>query len=449
MRKNSFAFCGAAFGDEGKGRIVDEYVTTYSQKGPVVVYRDNGGANAGHTVELANGKRVAFHQLPSGVFHKKAIVVLGKGMVIHPGDLLSEIHAIKKICKKTGMATIMIDEMATLSLDTHRAYENALKSWQEGGRGATGRGIAPAYADILLRHPLRLRDLVSKNNKDLLKRHYRFYKALLSGLGVELSKAMVVTVDGKTVPVGSEEAFVTRVLTQTHKVKSYIQDVSGFVQKTWANPRYTYIFEKAQGIGLDYRWGVYPDVTASDTTFDGILMATEGAIDPSDIQIRAGVIKATYMSTVGARILPTMMEEELAERIRTDAFEYGATTKRPRGLAYLDVPAIRYFCRVGKINRLILTHMDVVYPDRSVKVCVGYTKNGKPAGYRPDQQYLLTVKPTYVEFEPWDKKEIQHARSVKGMPREAKKFLAHLSRAVGVKILMVTTGPRRDQSIMV
>jgi adenylosuccinate synthase len=399
MRKNSFAFCGGAYGDEGKGRIVDEFVTAYGKKGPVIVYRDNGGANAGHTVELANGRRVAFHQLPSGIFNKKAIIILGKGMVIHPGDLLEEIQSVKKITK-TGMPTIMIDEMASTSLDTHRAYEAALKQWQNGGKGATGRGIAPAYADILLRHPVRMRDLVSKNNS-AMSAHYRLYKALLSGLGIDLSGMQVPTIKGTTIAVGSEKAFVERMISQGKKLKQYVEDILPFVERTWKNTRYTYIFEKAQAVGLDWRWGVYPDVTASDTTFDGIHAATEGLIDPMDIQIRSGVIKATYISSVGARILPTVMEEELASRIREDAFEYGATTKRPRGIAYLDIPALSYFARVGKINRLVLTHMDIVYPDRSVKVCVGYTKNGKPVGYRPDQTYLLTVKPSHTGLEPF------------------------------------------------
>lgn len=447
MRKNSFAFCGGAYGDEGKGRIVDEYVNTYAKKGPVVVYRDNGGANAGHTVELASGKRVAFHQLPSGILHKKAIVILGKGMVIHPGDLLEEIMMVGKITKN-AMPTIMIDEMATLSLDTHRAYESALKTWQEGGKGATGRGIAPAYADILLRHPIRMRDLFEKDT-EVLKKHYKLYQALLSGLGVEMATVQIPTLQGPTIVVGSEQQFITRVVKEAKKIKKYVHDVSVFVKKTWENPRYTYIFEKAQAIGLDYRWGVYPDVTASDTTFDGIFSATEGAIDPSEIQIRAGVMKATYMSSVGTRILPTKMDEKLAERIREDAFEYGATTKRPRGIAYLDIPALKYFCTVGKMNRLVLTHMDIIYPDTSVKVCVGYQKNGKVVPYRPDQKYLLTVKSKYVEFEPWDKKEIQKARSFAEMPTAAKKFLRFMEKAIGAEILLVTTGPRRDQSIFI
>ena len=159
VKSNSFGFCGGAFGDEGKGRIVDEYVHNLAKKGPVVVYRDNGGANAGHTVGLPTGEKIALHQLPSGVFCDKATVILGKEMVIHPGDLITEILQVKNVASQVAIGKIMIDEMAILSLDTHRAFESSLKNWQNGSKGSTGRGIAPAYADVLLRHPLRARDI--------------------------------------------------------------------------------------------------------------------------------------------------------------------------------------------------------------------------------------------------------------------------------------------------
>nr|MBP7876322.1 adenylosuccinate synthetase [Candidatus Woesebacteria bacterium] len=112
VRKKSFAICGGAFGDEGKGRIVDMLVFDLAKKGPVVVYRDNGGANAGHTVEFANGERIAFHQLPSGVFVKGAVVVLGKEMVLHPGDLIEELNHITTVKATTDRAKIKIDELA-------------------------------------------------------------------------------------------------------------------------------------------------------------------------------------------------------------------------------------------------------------------------------------------------------------------------------------------------
>ncbi|HCC84931.1 MAG TPA: hypothetical protein DEP87_04600, partial [Candidatus Pacebacteria bacterium] len=180
---------------------------------PVVVYRDNGGANAGHTVEFASGKRISFHQLPSGVFVAGATIVLGKEMVIHPGDLLAELVEIQAITDTTDRAEIKLDEMAILSLDTHRAFEGVLKQWQSGGKGATGRGISPAYADVLLRHPLRVRDLINFD-KVKLTTHYKMYAALIKGLGQKLATQAVATLAGPTQAVGSLNEFLARLKTQ-------------------------------------------------------------------------------------------------------------------------------------------------------------------------------------------------------------------------------------------
>lgn len=442
MRKNSYAFCGGAFGDEGKGKVVDEYVNLFHNSKQVIVYRDNGGGNAGHTIELENGKRLALHQLPSGVVSKIATVILGKGMVIHPGDLLGEIKQVKKLIGKDH-GVIIIDKMATLALDTHRAYEFVLQKWQTG-YGATGRGISPAYADILYRHPLRTRDLISFD-KTKISKHYQLYASLISGLGGDIATTLVPTGGWSTIMVGSEEEFVARLKHQSLKLIPYIQSVDSLLSNKWSDETIPFIFEKAQAIGLDANWGVYPDITASDTTFAGILSSTEGIINPNDIDVRAAVIKATYMSTVGFRVLPTMMEDKLASIIREDAHEYGATTKRPRGLAYIDIPMLRYFARVGNVNSYVITHMDIVYPDVPIKVCIGYTKDGQVVDYRPDQEYLTTIKPVYKKFKSWDSKAIKNAQSIEDLPKEAKKYLAFIAKEIGQKIIMITTGPKRKE----
>lgn len=448
--KINAGFCGGAYGDEGKGRIVDEYADSYIKSGKnVIVYRDNGGANAGHTLELTDGRRIAMHLLPSGVLNPEATVILGKGMVIHPGDLNTEINEVKEVCGKRGIAEIMVDEMATLSLDTHRAYEATLKNWQEGGKGATGRGIAPAYADVLLRQPLRMRDLLDFD-EDKVRSHYKLYQALLSGLGVDL-KLATVPVYGKPQPmeVGNEDLFVQRLQKQAKLLRPYVKDIYSYLSKTWPDNDNAFIFEKAQAVGLDYRWGIYPDVTASDTTFGGIFSATEGIINPDEIKVRAAVIKATYMSSVGTRVLPTTMEEGLASRIREDAKEYGATTKRPRGIAYIDLPALRFFAKVGRTNCHILTHMDIVYPDTPIKVCIGYDIGGQAVGYRPDQRYLLGVRAVYQELPTWDRQEIQRAKSHNELPKNARVFLDFMAESLNSEITLITTGPRRDQSIRI
>ncbi len=446
-RPKSYAICGGAFGDEGKGRIVDMLVHDLSKDGEVIVYRDNGGANAGHTVEFANGQRVSFHQLPSGIFIKGATVVLGKEMVIHPGDLLAELEQIREVTVTKDRAEIRIDELATLALDTHRAFETVLKAWQSGGKGSTGRGIAPAYADVLLRHPLRMRDIITFN-AEKVARHYEMYAALTKGLGQELATVMVSTLTGEKLAVGSQDEFITRLKMQAEKLKPLTSDLHEWLTEKWQDLKCSFVFEKAQAVGLDVRWGVYPDVTASDTTFAGILSATEGVIDPERIEMKAGVIKATYMSSVGTRKLPSMMESQLADRIRQDAHEYGATTKRPRDIAYLDIPALQFFCKMGKINTLILTHMDISYSDQPIKICTEYLRAKKKVEYRPDQEFLDTVTPIYKELPSWDMKKLTQAKTFEALPKEAKDFLRFIEKTIGVPVSMITTGPRREQAII-
>lgn len=445
IRRNSEAYCGGAFGDEGKGRIVDKRVSDLIVQGPVVVYRDNGGANAGHTVEFGD-RRIALHQLPSGVFVSGATVVLGKEMVIHPGDLAEEIEQVREISGGEIKSTIMIDEYARLSLDTHRAFEAVSGAWNDGGKAATGRGISAAYSDVLQRFPLEIGDLVAFDEEKLV-RHYRYYEAILRGLGANLAEVEVPALNGR-IRVGSLGEFMNRLKKQREVVAEYAANVIVFLEEKWPDASVPFVFEKAQAIGLDRRWGVYPDITASDTTFGGIDSSTGGIIKSRSIESRVGVIKATYMSSVGTRRLPTMMEEDLAGRIREKANEYGATTHRPRDIAYLDLVAINFFARQGAVNGLALTHLDISYPDVPIKVCLAYLKDGKRVPYYPDQRYLEQVEPVYVELPPWSGETLPNARRRADLPREAADFLNFISVQTGLPILMVTTGPKREQGIM-
>ena len=164
-RNNSVVVVGGILGDEGKGRVTDELVTHFLKKSKkAIVYRDNGGANAGHTVQVGD-KKISLHQLGSGILHNDCIIILGKDMVLHPEDLLSEIVAVENLKESKVTDQLFLDEMVVLSLDTHRAFESVLKIYNGSGKGSTGRGISPAYADIIYRHPLRMRDLKKRNWK--------------------------------------------------------------------------------------------------------------------------------------------------------------------------------------------------------------------------------------------------------------------------------------------
>ncbi|MBN2470526.1 MAG: adenylosuccinate synthetase [Anaerolineae bacterium] len=447
VRPNSIAVEGGAFGDEGKGRVVDEVCAMLVKgRGQGVVYRWNGGANAGHTV-IVKDRRLALHQLPSGVLFPGAAVVLGKGMVIHPGDVLAEIQEVMAVVG-TVPATLMIDEMAVLALDTHRALEGAYRQWATGGRGATGRGISPAYADVLYRHPVRVRDLVAPNWKDRLSKHYDMYAALIAGLGGRLENAEVVRLNREAVTVGAKAVFLDRLGAQRSVLMPYVSSVYDYLQEKWADPDTPFVFEGAQGVGLDARFGIYPDVTASDPTFGGILASTEGVIAPDAIAVRMATIKATYTSSVGTRRLPTAMDEPLAGRIREDAHEYGATTRRPRDIAYIDIPCLRFFAQVSGATHLVLTHLDIAYPDTPIRVCTHYTTpEGKVTGYRPDQLTLDRLTPHYVELPGWDGKAVEGVSALEALPQEARQYVAFLSQALGVTPLFGTTGPQRDAII--
>ena len=346
IRKNSTGVGGGVYGDEGKGAKTDKSATQYvSENYSLINYGVNGGANAGHTVEFGN-IRIALHQLPGAACVDGATIILGKGKVLHPADLINEIEEVKNVSNNVIKTSIKIDASATLALDTHRAYENVLKERNSGSKGATGRGISPAYSDILLRHPLRMRDLTN-GDYDSFAKHYRFYSDQISGLGFDMANMKVATgKKGNFINVGSEKEFIDRLKATKGILEPLTHDVYDFMKETWSNPsKYAYIFEMAQAVGLDARWGVYPDVTASDTTFAAINASTDGIVDYKNIEHRIGVIKATYMSSVGSRRLPTEMigdDAYLAKQIRDDAHERGATTGRDRDIAFLDFSSMTF-----------------------------------------------------------------------------------------------------------
>ncbi len=446
-RPNSMALCGGAFGDEGKGRVADELTANFLQTCPeVVLYRDNGGSNAGHSVEVGNQKLV-LHQLGSGVFNHDCYSISGKDMVIHPIDLVEEIRLVKQTTGGKIPATLIIDEMAALCLDTHRAFEFAITFATQGYASSTGRGIAPAYADLLYRQPLRMRDLTRPTWKKLFSQHYHFYEKIIHGLDLELKNIKVTRLAKASQTVGPLSTFLARLAKTRKTLQPFIQPCYEFVAKKWSDEHTAFVFEKAQALGLDLHWAVYPDCTVSDCTFEGIHKSTEGIVDPHSIAVKTAVIKATYSSSVGSRILPSGMPDPLASKIREDAHEYGATTGRPRDIHYLDIPLLSYLLRVGQVEYLVPTHMDIVYPNLPIKVCIGYQKNGKAVDYRPDQEYLLDVKPVFVELPTWDKAQLQIATKPQDLPKTALQYLAFLQAVLKVKILMITTGPKRDQTL--
>jgi len=441
VREGSVGVGGVQWGDEGKGKVVDS--------DPADIYVSiNGGSNAGHSVEVGD-KKIVFHQMSAGIGNEKGTIILARDKVLHPGELNYEIEEAKGFFEGK-IAQIKIDPNALLCLDTHRAMEQVRKDRENGYGGATGRGIGPAYADVIFRNPLMMKDLKNFDEKKI-REHYRLFKDQIRGMGQELENIEVPFMDfEEKIKVGTEDNFVEKLREEAEKLKPYIMDIYDYLKDNWGNKNKKILFELSQAVGLDKRWGVYPDVTASNTCFDGVESATYGIVNYNQIEHRIGVMKATYASSVGSRRLPTMVTDEvIAHMIREYGHEYGATTHRPRDIAYLDLVALGFYARVGKINGLAITHMDSVFENMPIKICTGYTIDGKKVDYQPYQDYLSQVKPIYIEAQNWSREKIKKAKNFDEMPQNAKDFVKRIEDATGVKAMYLTNGPRRDQVIKI
>jgi len=448
VRPNSKGISGLQWGDEGKGKVVDAEAENASGQEEIDL-SVNGGSNSGHTVKIGENK-IVFHQVSSGIGNEKATVVLCKDKVLHPEELNYEIDEAGNFFDGK-IAKIKIDQNALLCLDTHRAMEQARKDRKDGYNGSTGRGISFAYGDELFRdYVIRLKNIINFDEIKI-RENYKLNKDQLKGMGRDLETMEVPFMDFKEkVKVGNEDEFVSKLQKQGEKLKPYVEDIYDYLKTNWENPNVKMLFEMSQAVGLDRRWGVYPDVTASNTCFDGVESATYGIVNYNQIEYRIGVMKATYASSVGSRRLPTMITDTaVAHMIREYGDEYGATTHRERDIVYLDLVALGFYARVGKVNRLAITHMDSVFGDMPIKICTGYTIDGKKVDYQPFQDYLSRVKPVYIEVSNWSREEVKKAKTFDEMPRNAKDFVRRIEDATGVKAMYLTNGPKRDQIIKI
>lgn len=448
-RPFSLSFEGAALGDEGKGSVVAREVARYTSKNKkAIVYRWNGGSNAGHECKLKNGKLIALHQFPSGVIVKNTIAVLGRGMVFHLGDALAEIEIIKKNLGKIP-AKIFIDPNITLCLDTHRALETLVSNWYiDYGGGSTGKGIAMSYSDVLLRTKLTGNDLISSEWRKKFLYHYILIEKHLKGFGLDLKSIRVSNLldPSKTMPVGSRKEFLERTALERNLVLKYFkQDLYDFMEKEWRKDT-LFIFEGANGVGLSPYHGVYPDVTSSETRARGIQDSTEGIVDFKKISLRCGVLKGPYMSSVGLRRMPGELSPASEVKIRNDYNEFGKTSGRPRGVLPIDLPAIKYWRKVSDYEYLVVTHMDAGF--KNIDVILNYRdKKGEVVNYRPYQWYLDQVTPEFITLPGWSAKDIVNVKDANDLPKNVLRYLQFLELALEVKIAWITTGQDEDNFV--
>lgn len=453
FRPNCLSVEDVYFGDSGKGSIVAKYNEILGKKNKKIVsLRYNGGGNAGHEC-LIDGKMVTTHQLPMGIVKENCTAVVSRGMLIHPEDLLTELDLVKKTLGGVP-GELLIDERVNLGLDTHRALEAALNFKTTGGRGSTGRGIATGYAAHYLRIPVTLKDLLSSNWEERFKAHYQLFKTLVSAFGKDFEFAKLeVTSYGKEKglkrKVGSEKEFLERLSSVRSRMrKMTTSSMYSILKEAWDNPSISFTLEGAQGAGIDPYHGVYPDVTASRPMSRNINDATYNIVLPENIPLRVAVMKTTYMSSVGRRVLPTLKDTKTEKWIQEAFDEKGRSTGRLRDIYPISIPIAHYLRIAAGYTHIAATHVDASKPDVPIKVITHYThkKTGEELPYLPYQDHLDTLVANVVEFDGWDGEKTKGIKTPSRLPSQAKDYLSFISETIA-PIAIATTGPGLDDFI--
>ncbi len=419
------AVIGAQWGDEGKGKIVD----WLSARADVVV-RFQGGHNAGHTLVI--GETVyKLSLLPSGVVRENCVGIIGSGVVVDPIALLAEIERIAKQGVSVTPDNLMIAENATLILPVHQELDALREGAASGVKiGTTKRGIGPAYEDRAGRRALRVADLADPESlpekvENLLTHH----NALRRGYGAD----------------DVDAADLLRMLSEV------APKIAPFARATWreldamraAGKRI--LFEGAQGVLLDVDHGTYPYVTSSNTVAGHA--AAGAGVGPSAIGYVLGIVKA-YTTRVGEGPFPTELEDETGRRLGERGHEFGTVTGRQRRCGWFDAALVRQSLKISGVDGIALTKLDVLDGFEELKVCTGYSINGKEFDYLPAGAHnQAAAEPVYETMDGWSG-STEKARSWADLPAEAVKYVRRIEEIIETPIALVSTSPERDDVIL-
>jgi len=419
---------GSQWGDEGKGKIVD----WLSERADVVV-RFQGGHNAGHTL-VVDGKTYKLSLLPSGVVRKNKLAVIGNGVVVDPWALAEEIARIEALGVAISRDNLRIAENATLILPLHRELD-ALReaSAGKGKIGTTKRGIGPAYEDKVGRRAVRVMDLADLPSlKPKIERILAHHNPLRRGLGE---------------PEISADQLCGELTAIAPKVLPYVDTVWSLLDaERRAGKRI--LFEGAQGALLDIDHGTYPFVTSSNTV--AAQAATGSGVGPAALNYVLGITKA-YTTRVGEGPFPTELTDDVGKLIGERGAEFGTVTGRARRCGWFDACLVRQTCKVGGINGIALTKLDVLddLPNGELKICIGYRLDGVELDHLPAAQGAQArVEPIYETVEGWTE-STRGARSWAELPAQCIKYVRRLEELIGVPVALLSTSPKREDTILV
>ena len=419
------AVIGAQWGDEGKGKVVDWLASRAD-----IVVRFQGGHNAGHTLVVGN-QTYKLSLLPSGLVRGK-LGVIGNGVVVDPAALLTEIDRVRAQGLRVEPETLRIADNAALILPLHGALDRAREE-ARGDRkiGTTGRGIGPAYEDKVARRAIRMCDLAEPDTVaaklDELLRHHN---TLLAGLGAATFEKQVL-LDGLM-------ALAPRILPHVEPVWERLDEARRQGRRI--------LFEGAQAVMLDVDHGTYPFVTSSNTV--AATAAAGSGIGPSVVGFVLGIAKA-YATRVGSGPFPSELHDATGQLLGDRGHEFGTVTGRRRRCGWFDAALVRQAVKVGGIQGLALTKLDVLDGLAELKLCVGYDIGGQryrhlPAA--PGAQAAAT--PVYEAIEGWSG-STRGARSWGELPAQAVKYVRRIEELVEAPVTLLSTSPERDDTILV
>ncbi len=418
------AVIGAQWGDEGKGKVVDWLASRAD-----VVVRFQGGHNAGHTLVVGD-QTYKLSLLPSGLVRGK-LGIIGNGVVVDPEALLSEIERVRSQGLNVSPETLRVAENAILILPVHAAIDKA-REVARGDRkiGTTGRGIGPAYEDKVARRAIRVCDLAEPETlnaklDELLLHH----NTLLKGLGAETFE---------------KQALLDHLLALAPKILPFAEPVWERLDQARRQGK-RILFEGAQAVMLDVDHGTYPFVTSSNTVAGN---AAGGAgIGPHAVGFVLGIAKA-YTTRVGSGPFPTELFDDTGKLLGARGHEFGTVTGRPRRCGWFDAVMVRQAVKVGGIQGLALTKLDVLDGLTELKICVGYDINGERFQHLPAAMGAqAAAKPIFETVEGWSG-STRGARSWGELPAQAIKYVRRIEELVEAPVTLLSTSPERDDTIL-
>ncbi len=416
---------GTQWGDEGKGKVVD-WLTDHAHG----VVRFQGGHNAGHTL-IIGGKKTILRLIPSGIMRPDVTCYIGNGVVLSPEALLKEIDELESAGLQVA-SRLRISEACPLILPYHVALDQAREAKRGAAKiGTTGRGIGPAYEDKVARRAIRVQDLFNPEKfaerlREVLEYHNFVLTQYLGAAEVSFQSVFDTT------------------MVLAERIKPMVADVPRLLHEVNAQGK-NLLFEGAQGSLLDVDHGTYPFVTSSNC-LAGAASAGAG-VGPGRLHYVLGITKA-YTTRVGSGPFPTELHDEVGKRIAEVGKEFGSVTGRPRRCGWFDAAALRRSVQLNGVSGLCITKLDVLDGFETLRLGVGYQVKGQALDLLPfGAENVEGCEPVYEEFPGWSETTVG-VTQYEQLPANARKYLERLAEVCGASIDMISTGPDRDQTIV-